>query len=131
MSWRDHILKEFTPQVARLTLVADPDGLLVEEGMMQAIRERGFDLITFEDPVAFRFAYESRFRSHWDAGLTADLVVVTRLAAHEMNTLPFDLLQIGRRLSFNLSDLFPNLSYPVIAALDRGDFETLYQAQKR
>ncbi len=30
-SWRDQILKEFTPKVARLTLVADPDGLLVEE----------------------------------------------------------------------------------------------------
>jgi hypothetical protein len=31
-SWRDHVLKEFTPKVARLTLVADPDGLLLEEG---------------------------------------------------------------------------------------------------
>ena len=27
-SWRDQIVSEFTPQVARLTLVADPDGLL-------------------------------------------------------------------------------------------------------
>ena len=26
--WRDHILKEFTPELSRLTLVADPDGLL-------------------------------------------------------------------------------------------------------
>ncbi len=32
ISWRNLILKEFTPQVARLTLVADPDGLLLEEG---------------------------------------------------------------------------------------------------
>jgi PglZ domain len=131
MNWRDHILKEFTPQVARLTLVADPDGLLVEEGMMQAIRERGFELLTFDDPVAFRFAYESKYRSHWDAGQVTDLVVVTRSASHDLGTLPFDLLQVGRRLSFNLGDLFPNMSYPVIAALDRGDLDALYQAQER
>jgi len=29
-SWRDQILNDFTPKVARLTLVADPDGLLLE-----------------------------------------------------------------------------------------------------
>ena len=36
-SWRDQVLKEFTPKVARLTLVADPDGLLLEEGMLEGI----------------------------------------------------------------------------------------------
>ncbi len=40
-SWRDQVLKEFTPQVARLTLVADPDGLLLEE----AVKERFPDAI--------------------------------------------------------------------------------------
>ena len=50
-SWRDQILKEFTPKVARLTLVADPDGLLLEEGILHGIRERGFELIPFEDHV--------------------------------------------------------------------------------
>src|SRR5450759_1830010 len=65
-SWRDQILKEFTPKVARLTLVADPDGLLLEEGILEGIRERGFELIPFEDHIAFRYAYESKFRSRWN-----------------------------------------------------------------
>ena len=71
-SWRDQILKEFTPKVARLTLVADPDELLLEEGILEGIRERGFELIPFEDHVAFRYAYETRFRSRWDKGEQAD-----------------------------------------------------------
>ena len=62
-SWRDQILKEFTPQVARLTLVADPDGLLLEEGILHGIRELGFELIPYEDHVAFRYAYESKDRA--------------------------------------------------------------------
>jgi hypothetical protein len=129
--WRDQILREFTPQVARLTLVADPDGLLLEEALLQTIRERGFELIPFEDHIAFRFAYESRFRSHWDRGEITDLVVVLRAERHDLSMLPYDLLQAGRQLSFSLGQLFPNLSYPVIASLDRGDLDALYRAQLR
>ena len=128
-SWRDEILKEFTPQVARLTLVADPDGLLLEEGILKGVEERGFELIPFEDHVAFRFAYESRYRSRWDRGELTDLVVVLRAAASDLRSLPYDLLQAGRQLSFNLGALFPNLSYPVVDALDRSDLDDLYEAQ--
>ena len=129
--WRDQILREFTPQVARLTLVADPDGLLLEEGVLQGIRQRGFELIPFDDHVSFRYAYESRFRSRWDDGKHTDLVVVLRCASNSLDSLPYDLLEIGRKLSFNLGDLFPNLSYPVVASLNRGDLDSLYQAQNR
>lgn len=128
-SWRDQVLKEFTPQVARLTLVADPDGLLLEEGILHGIRERGFELIPFEDHVAFRYAYESKFRSRWDKGEHTDLVVVLRSPSSDLDSLPYDLLQAGRRLSFNLGDLFPNLSYPVVAALDAQDLDALFRAQ--
>ena len=130
-SWRDEILKEFTPQLARLTLVADPDGLLLEEGVLHGIRERGFEIIAFDDHVAFRFAYESKYRSLWDRGELTDLVVVLRSPAADLRSLPFDLLQAGRELCFDLGDLFPNLSYPVVASLDRSDLEALYRAQKQ
>jgi len=130
-SWRDQILKEFTPKVARLTIVADPDGLLLEEGILEGIRERGFELIPFEDQVAFRYAYESKFRSRWDHGEQTDLVVVLRSQASDLASLPYDLLRAGRRLSFNLGDLFPDLSYPVVAAIDRSDLDALYDAQER
>ncbi len=130
-SWRSQILREFTPNVARLTLVADPDGLLLEEGILEGIRERGFELIPFEDHVAFRYAYESKFRSRWDQGEQTDLVVVLQSAVSDLSCLPYDLLQAGRKLSFNLGEIFPNLSYPVVAALDRGDLDALYEAQKR
>jgi hypothetical protein len=130
-SWRDQILKEFTPKVSRLTLVADPDGLLLEEGILEGIRERGFELIPFEDHVEFRYAYESNFRSRWDRGEHTDLVVVLQSQACNIGSLPYDLLQAGRKLSFNLGDIFPNLSYPVLTALDRGDLDPLYEAQQR
>ena len=128
--WRDRILEELTPDVARLTLVADPDGLLLDEDILAAIHDRGFELIPFEDPITFRYVYESRFRSRWDLGKQKEMVVVS-CRDSGLASLPFDLVQGGRRLSFNLGDIFPGLSYPVLTCLARRDLESLYKAWSR
>ncbi len=130
-SWRDAILKDFVPNVSKLTLVADPDSLLTEEVLAQELRGRGFDLIAFKDPVEFRYAYESQYRLIWDRGQQSDLVVILYLQDAELESLPFDLLQAGRKLSFNLGELFPNLSYPVVEGLDRGLLDALFDAQRK
>ena len=125
--WRDTILKHFEKGIARLTLVSDADGLLTEEGMLAAIKERGFDLISFEDPIAFRYAYESKYRSIWDQGKKTDLVVVLR-SERDLASLPYDLLHAGRRLEFSLHKLFPNLNYPVLESLSSFHLDELYEA---
>ena len=130
-SWRDAILNDFVPNVSKLTLVADPDCLLTEEKLALELRGRGFDLTEFSDPVEFRYAYESRYRAIWDRDEHTDLVVVLRLQDAELESLPYDLLQAGRKLSFNLGDLFPNLSYPVIEKLDRSLLDALFEAQRK
>jgi len=128
-SWRDTILCEFVPQVSKLTLVADPDGLLTEEKLAVALRKRGFDLIEYNDAVEFRYAYESKYRSIWDRGEHTNLVVVLRVQDAELENLPYDLLKVGRSLAFDLGGLFPNLSYPVVEELDRSLLDTLFDAQ--
>ena len=130
-SWRDAILKDFVPNVCKLTLVADPDCLLTEEKLAFELRGHGFDLIEFSDPVEFRYAYESKYRSIWDRSEHADLVVILRLQDAELESLPYDLLQAGRKLSFNLGNLFPNLSYPVIEKIDRNLLDALFEVQRK
>jgi len=126
--WRDAILKNFTPKISRLTLVADPDGLLTEEGMLNAIKGRGFDLIPFDDPIAFRYAYESQYRTQWDKGQNTDLVVVLRSAEPQLNKLPYDLLKAGRQIPLALHQFFPKLNYKVIAGLDREYLDSVDEA---
>ena len=127
-SWRDSVLQSFTPEVARLTICADPDGILTEESLLAEIRARGFDLLTFTEPVSFRFAYEARYRTRWDIGEQSDLVLIVPGALEEVQRLPYDLLQIGRICSFALSDLFPRLNNAVLRELDRSDLDVLYQS---
>ncbi len=58
-------------------------------------------------------------------------MVVLRSPSSDLDALPYNLLQAGRKLSFNLGDLFPNLSYPVVAALDRADLDALFDTQTK
>ena len=130
-SWRNSILKEFIPNVSKLTLVSDPDSLLTEEKMAIELRKRGFDLIEYSDPVEFRYAYESQYRTIWDSGKQTDLVVILRLQNADLSAMPYDLLQAGRKLSFSLGEIFPHLSYPVIEQIDRSLLDSLFEAQNK
>ena len=127
--WREHILAQFQPQTSKLTLVADPDGLLLEQGIQKEIDKRGFQILAFDESISFRFKYESQYRQQWDAGKLTELVVVIPGEEANIEHLPYDLLSIGRRLPpFRLADIFPKLSNPVIQALDRTYLDSLYAA---
>jgi hypothetical protein len=84
--------------------------------------------LEYNDPVAFRFAYETGFRSRWDKGETTDLIVVLRTSSNDESDIPFDLLQAGRKVSFRLTDIFQNLSYPVLKTVDIYYYDKIYEA---
>ncbi len=126
--WRDMLFGKLTPGVKPVTLVADPDSLMLEERVLARLRERAFEVIEYDDPVAFRYLYESTYRSPKPGSQAAELVIVLRERADQLGGLPFDLVRNGRMLSFGLTDLFPRLSYPVVAALDREYLDALYRA---
>lgn len=133
--WRTPILQHFSEASAaagRLTIVSDPDELLTEPGVVERLAARGFELVSFGDPVAFRYAYESRFRQHWDRGEATHLVVVIRTNRDDLQSVPHDLLEeardSGRVLSFSLVDLFPSLAPNVVAELDQQHFDALAHA---
>lgn len=135
-TWREPILAQFScdiASVACLTVVADPDELLKEQGIVDGIRQLGFEIVPFEDHVAFRYAYERRFREVWDNGSDTNLVVVLRAARSDISGLRFDLLQQAERdrrlLSFSLAELFPSLAPHVISEIDRGEVDVVSAAQ--
>lgn len=129
--WRDQILAALTPDASRLTVVLDPDGLLTEEHLVGAISAKGIDVISFQDPVSFRYAYESKYRSRWDLGQALESSVVVRFDTGDSRKVPYDLLEAGRLLSFSVADIFPNLNCQVVSALDRSYLDSLFSAQQQ
>lgn len=133
--WREPILDCFQFDMAaasRLAAVADPDDLLAEPLILDALGERGFDVVAFEDPLAFRFALENRFRRRWDEGEGAHLVVVLRTPAATLDDLPYDVIEQARHhqrcFTFTIAALFPNRVPGIVSALDRDEFDVLFDA---
>jgi hypothetical protein len=129
-NWRDEILKRFGPDGDRLTVVHDPDRLLTEELVVNSILANGYEVLIYEDPIAFRYAYEANYRSAWDAGERTRLVVLVE-EAKDVDVLPYDIIAHATVLHFGLPDIFPGLSAPVIGALDRSLLDTLWNEFER
>ncbi len=110
-------------------LADDPDSLLADERLQAAIRERGFEVLRFEEAIAFRYAYESRFREYWDRGEQADSAVV--LSIPTLGSLPFDILSTGHSVSLGLNALFPSLSRSVVAEINVADLDALWAARQQ
>ena len=89
--WRDAILSQFTPTIAAfspITVIADPDRLLSEQKLLAGMSERGFEVVSFDDPIALRYLYESRFRGRDTDPKSTRLVIA---ASDGNNSIPFDI----------------------------------------
>jgi len=130
--WVDRILKEFPADLARLWIVSDPDGVLLDEQILSSLRERGFEVLPFEDSVAFRVEYEQCYRMAWDAGAPAPYrALILQFASGDASKLPWDYLRQARRLSLSLANLFPKLSYTVVRQLGSEVMPALFDVQSK
>lgn len=132
--WRSAILAQFTPEIAAcapVTVVIDPDRLLSEQKLLSALQERGFEVVQFDDPISFRYVYETRFRGRAGSSDGPRLVVAT---TDGDQPIPFDVhsaaAQVSRILTLSLGSLFPQLTPSVVAELDRDDLDALFRAQQ-
>lgn len=130
--WIDRILKEFPADLSCLWIAADPDDVLLDEQVLSGLRERGFEVLPFEDSIAFRAEYEERYRSAWDGGEVAPAkALVLHLRSTDTSDLPWDYLKLARSVHLSLANLFPRLSYSVVRQISAEHHETLFAAQSK
>lgn len=128
-AWTDRILQEFPAELSRFWIACDPDNLLLGERVLHGLRERSFEVLPFEDSVAFRTEYEERYHSAWDRseeGPTKALIL--QLRGTDLSALPWDYIRIGRKVSLSLADLLPRLSYSVVRQIESEHHESLFLA---
>lgn len=104
------ILELFPPHIHPLTLVSDPDELLADEEVIEALKKRGFQLLQEEDPIRLRLAvrHMKPFTAAWP------VVIVT---TGELKNMPYDLWQQGRHITLSLGTCWPGLEVGVLRAL--------------
>ena len=133
--WRTPLLRHFASELAPLcpvSIVRDTDELLADVRTVEALEAAGFLVWPMEDPLALRLLYEQQFRTATPGAVAAALVITV---SSDPTAVPFDLLRIARAservIDFGLGEVFPTLARSVVRTLDRADFDTLFEAQRR
>lgn len=126
--WRTSILEQFLPGISKLTIVSDPDNLLTEEKLATELTSRGFELLEFTDPIEFRYAFEAKYRGGGQNEESAELIILLGDDGQMPDELPYDIVEQSRSISVSIPDLFPQVSYPVVEALDRSKLDELDEA---
>ena len=134
--WSERILGEFPPNLARFWIAADPDDVLLDEHILSELRGRGFEVLPFEDAIAFRADYEARWRRAWDQGEPGPApgpatALILHLSASEPGDLPWDYLRQARLVRLSLANLFSRLSYGVVHRLGAEYRDALFVAHAK
>ncbi|MDF9408594.1 BREX-3 system phosphatase PglZ [Pelotomaculum isophthalicicum JI] len=122
-TWRDQVLRDFQEPVPPLTLVADPDHLLLDEVLLSSFKDSQVEFVQYGDPVAFRYLFEFSYRKALEERTLRLLVRVNDVTLEQM---PYDLLQMGRKLTYRVQTIFPKLSPQVVKQLASQDLDALY-----
>lgn len=129
--WTERILSHFTADLTRLWVACDPDDVLLDEKLLTELRGRGFELMLYEDPFAFRAEYEERYRAAWDRGEPGPAPsLVLHLRSADANALPWDIVHHGRVVRLSLADLFPKLAYSAVQQVEPEHLAGLFHAHQ-
>lgn len=130
--WLERILSEFPSDLSHLWIAADPDIVLLDEQILSVLKERGFEVLPFDDSVDFRAEYEANYREAWDRGEEgASKALVLHLRSADTDSLPWDYLRSARIVRLSLANLFPTLSYSVVRQVGAEYHEALFEAQAK
>jgi hypothetical protein len=129
-AWIASLIGRFPPGVTRLWIAIDPDDVLLDEQLIAALSRAGFDLLDFDDPIVFRAEYEERYRASWEIGGSSEPALILRYRRTDPNELPWDYVSQARLVRLGLAELFPNLAYTVVKALEPRHLAQLYEAHR-
>lgn len=128
--WQDRVLRDFVPDLVRLWIAVDPDNVLLDEELLAELRQRGFDVIPFEDSIAFRAEFERRYRTEWRQGRPGPAnAVILHWKSDDTSVLPWDYLRSGRQVRLSLADLLPKLAPGVTRQVGPEHLGQLFEAQ--
>ena len=121
--WQKKILELIDLRLHSTYLVNDPDYLLAEESLQQALLANDAELHFYDDSIALRYFLEHKIKPQ-----QASCVISIDSNEFELVDIPFDIAQDAGQVSISLSDCFPQLSYTVLKSLQMEELNALGEA---
>ncbi|WP_203246552.1 BREX-3 system phosphatase PglZ [Sporosarcina beigongshangi] len=127
MSWQEKITKYFTSK-GSLYIVSDEHELLRDKTVQEMLQAQNTAVHFYDDPVIFRYAYETTFRYMEREDRPTLLIVIQD---HQFNRIPYDVYINANRLTLSFETLFPNFDRSIIAQCPVEMFQELFEGHAR
>ncbi|WP_019416001.1 BREX-3 system phosphatase PglZ [Paenisporosarcina sp. TG20] len=124
MNWQERITKYFTSK-GSLYIVSDEHELLREKPVQEMLQVQNSTVHFYDDPVVFRYVYETTFR-HIEKEQRPTLLIVIK--DHQFNHIPYDVYINANRLTLSFETLFPNFDRSIVAQCPIEMFQALFEA---
>lgn len=121
-SWFDHIAAPFHREFATLFVVTDPDEILLAPSVAKILSGRGFEILTYRDPIAFRLFYETEIRS-----AVADAGFILRTSGEATQLVPWDVLELARIAAISIPEMFSDMDSTTIRSIGTDRYDDLWQ----
>ncbi|MBY5389638.1 BREX-3 system phosphatase PglZ [Rhizobium leguminosarum] len=121
-AWSDHILAPFQREFSHLWVVTDPDEILLTPTVAPILAKRGFELVTYRDPLAFRHRYEAEIRDAAGGG-----AYIVHVRGDASTIVPWDVLNEARVHALSIPELFGSLDANAVRAVGSERYDDLWQ----
>lgn len=118
----DHVTAPFQREFAHLWVVSDPDEILLTPTVAPTLARRGFELVTYRDPLAFRYRYETEMRV-----AAEDRAYIVHVRGDAGTTVPWDVLNEARVHALSIPELFGALDANAVRAVGSERYDDLWQ----
>lgn len=126
MNWAEKLATHF-PSKGSLYIVSDDYGVFNRKEVLQVLGQVGIIVHTYQDPVVFRYQYETTFRHEERKSRSTWIVTI---ATNQFNQLPYDILSNANRLSISWETIFPSLDPTVVQYCPDEGLRLLFDASK-
>jgi len=124
------IANDLSISISEINIAIDPDEILGDERLLDKLIENEFIIIRYEDPVSFRYEYESKFRDSETRKAHQRLLIIYFKEDTTITQIPYDILTKANVYKYNFFKLFPQLSYQAVKDLPRHLLSDLYRRSR-
>ncbi|HZG09095.1 MAG TPA: BREX-3 system phosphatase PglZ [Allosphingosinicella sp.] len=112
----------FQREFGSLWVVSDPDEILLAPTVAPILAERGFEMVSYRDPLSFRHLYETEILPS-----ATEVAFIVHVRADARTTVPWDVLQRARVVSLSIPELFGALDASAVRAIGPDRYDDLWQ----
>lgn len=121
-AWSEHVTAPFQREFSRLWVVSDPDEILLAPTVVEILAGRGFELVSYRDPLMFRQRYETEIAPAPD-----EAAFIVHVRGDARSSIPWDVLDQSRHIGLSIAEIFGALDANAVRAVGPERYDDLWQ----